>query len=442
MSKAWIVQWFASLTARASPGSRRLVDVASLALANLFRAGLGLVASAIVFRALGPQDIGRMTTALSIVGFTSIIAEFGLRDAAVNFIAQSLSSGSHQSERIARTFLVSKTFLATVATGVALSTASLIAARFYPLAQVDALIRLAAFSLLADGLLGYSLAILEARQSFTALSLLNAFQSALRFAAILALFFLKQVNLVTLLLLESVIPLAAFLYSARFIPSAYLTLRRPFLEFLSQLFHFSKWIAVAAFASLLAARLDVLYLSHYQVPAVVGLYAAALALVNKIDLIKIPILTTAFPAACRLSQPHDLRRYVLQNLKLTLLISLSLLPLFILGKYLLVILYGHEFSQGALAFNLLLAAYLISFNAEPAAFVLYPLDKPAWVAGKELIPLIFFTGIGAVLIARFGIQGAAWSVLIKKTLEALLTCLLVWQFLWKPAAVRTKRLYT
>ena len=238
---------------------------------------------------------------------------------------------------------------------------------------------------------------------------------------ILALFVLGRVNLASLLVLETVVPLAAFLYSLRSLPAAFRTLRRPFLEYLGPLFHFSKWIGVAALSSLLISRLDVVFLSHFQAPAVVGLYAAALALVNKIDLIKIPILTTAFPDACRRTEKDQLRQYVRQNLKLTLSITAALLPLFLLGGFLIVLVYGQEFAPAAAGFNILLAGYLVGLNAEPTAFVLYPLNKPAWIAAKELIPLIVFAILGSLLIARYGLLGAAWSVLLRRGIEALLT---------------------
>ena len=422
-----------SQSALAVPSAdRRLANVLVLLLANLLRAGLGLATSAIIFRAVGPQDMGRMTIVLSTIGLLSIVGEFGMRDAAVNYIARFLQDEPDKADSVGRTFLISKTFLSTVATGVALSVAGLVATRFYPQAQVESLIRLAAFSLLADGLLGYSLVILEAHQNFRVISLLSAIQSLLRFGLILTLFLVAKVNLVSLLVLETVIPLVAFIYSLRYISPAYLVWRRPFLAFLGQLFHMSKWIAVAALASLLASRLDVLFLGYYQAPAMVGTYAAALALVNKIDLIKVPILTTAFPDACRRTRPSDLCGYVRQNLKLTLSISLALLPLLFASGFIIRWLYGIEYVSAAPACNLLLVAYLIGLNAEPAAFVLYPLNKPAWVAGKEFMPLVVFVALGSVLIPRFGLLGAAWSVLLRRLAEALLTSLLVWRYLYRP----------
>jgi O-antigen/teichoic acid export membrane protein len=412
-------------------GSQPLANIAYLLLANLLRVGLGVVTSAIIFRVLGPQDVGRLTTALSVVGLLSIIGEFGLRDAAINFIARSLRANSSMAGAVGRTFLVSKTFLSTVATGVALSAAGLIASRFFPEAQVESLIRLAAFSLLADGLLGYSLVILEAHQNFAAISLLHAVQSAVRFGLILALFVASQVNLVTLMVLETVVPLAAFIYSLRFLSPDYRALRRPFLAFIGPLFHFSKWIAVAVLCGLLVSRLDVMLLGHYASPAIVGFYAAALTIGSKIDLIKIPVLTTAFPDACRRTGRGDLRDYVRQHLKLTLLISLACLPLFFLGQFIIGLIYGAEYLSAVPAFALLLAANLVSLNVEPSAFVLYPLNKPAWVAAKELLVLAVLLGAGLVLIPLYGMLGAACCVLLRRIAEGVLTYVLAWRYLWR-----------
>ncbi|MCL5994679.1 MAG: oligosaccharide flippase family protein [Chloroflexi bacterium] len=419
------------MTTGALSRPRTVAGVAYLLLANLFRTGLGVITSAVIFRVLGPDDAGRMAAILGAIGLLSVIGEFGMRNAAIHFIAQDLRTGSPEAYTTGRTFLLSKTFLSTVATGVTVSAAGLIASSLTGGAQTESLIRLAAFSLLADGLLGYSLVILEAHRNFAAISLLNGFQSAARFALVLVLFVASQVNLVSLLLLESVVPLAAFVYSLRMVPAGYLALRRPDPHLLGQFFRFSKWIAVAALSSLLIVRLDVILLSISQPPAVAGVYAAALAVVNKIDLVKVPIMTASFPDACRRVGRTDLKAYVRQSLGLTVAVSLACLPLFLLGNPIIGLLYGQAYVSPVPAFGVLIAAYLIGLNVEPVAFVLFPLNKPIWVAGKEFIPLVLFLATGALLIPKFGLMGAAWCVLLRRVIEAALTLVLVWRHVWR-----------
>lgn len=408
-------------------------NILTLLAGNLLKIALGLAASALVFRSLGPGSIGRLTLALSVVGLFAFVGEFGLRDAAVNYIARLLVTAPLRAYSIAHTFVLSKIFLATLAAGAALTLAGLVTARFYPQTDVDQLVRWGAFSLLANGLLGCSLVILEARQHFRAIAALSMAQGFLRASLIVVLFLTNRLTLTAMLVLESAIPLTAFLYSLRLVERPFLRLRLPLLQDWRLLLDFTKWIAIAALASTVFLKLDVLALSYYRTTAEVGAYAAALALVGRLDVLKSAVLTTTFPEACR-RRGSELRAFVKQSLRLTALATLALLPLFALGGPLIALLYGPAYRGATAAFTLLLAAYLVGFNAEPVAYVLWPLERPRWVAASDLLQLGFCLAASLTLIPAFGIRGAAWAMLLTRCVGALITAVLVRRFLWVPGA--------
>jgi O-antigen/teichoic acid export membrane protein len=335
---------------------------------------------------------------------------------------------------VARIFLVSKISLAALAGTLAFFSAGWIAGRFYPQARVADLIRLGAFSLLTDGLLSFSMVILEAQQRFAALSALGVIQALVRTSLIAALFLMRHLSLTSLVILESIVPLAAFTYSLRLIPRSFVSLRRPLLQHLGLLFQFTKWIAIAALAGTLFLKLDVLMLSSLRASAEVGVYAAAIALIAKLEAIKNAALTTAFPRACRCAERGEMRAYVSRSLRLTGATSLAILPLFVMGGTLIVWLYGADYGAAAPSFYPLLAAFLIGLNVEPVAFVLYPLNKPQWVAVNEVAQLAVGLVMGLVLIPAFGIVGAAWGVLVARIAAGLLTVGLVRRFLWSQVA--------
>jgi O-antigen/teichoic acid export membrane protein len=409
-----------------------LRNVAYLILGNLIKVGLGIITSAIVFRVLGPDDAGRLTIALSIVGLMSIIGEFGLRDAAVNYISQYLSAQPNAAAAVARTFFLLKIVLSGLASFTGIIGAAFIAAQFYPDIHLADLIQLGAVSLFADALLAFSTVILEAHQRFGVMSLIGVLQSVLRAALITILFVGRGISLYSLLILESIVPLAVFVYSLRWIPRDYIVPHRPFFQHWTALFHFTKWIALAALASTVFLRLDVLMLSYFRPTAEVGFYAVALALVGKLDVFKSAVLTTAFPEACRHTDPIELRAYVFQSLRLTGSATLLFLPLFVFGGLLIQWIYGVEYLAAVPALYPLLLAYLIGLNVEPTAYVLYPLNRPRWIAASDLIQLLFTLGINLILIPAFGIIGAALGVLLTRILAGVITFSLIRQFLWKP----------
>ena len=421
------------------PAAHQLRDVAYLVGGNVLKLGLGLGTSIIIFRALGPSDAGRFTLVLSILGLLSIVGEFGLRDAAVNYIAHFLLPDPEKAAAVARTFLAAKFILSALATTVAVLAAGFIASQFYPGLDLANLIRLGAFSLLTNGLLAFVVVVLQAQQRFGTISLIGILQTLARAAVILVLFLSQQINLYILMLLESLVPLGVFVYALRSIPRPFyvlpLRLRSghgfPLFGHLSLLWHFAKWIALAALASAIFLKLDVLMLSFYRAPAEVGLYAAAFALVGKLDVVKNAVVTSAFPDACRRSEKSDLRLYVLQSLRLTALVSLAALPLFAIGGYLIELLYGVEYHGSVAALYPLLAAFLIGLNAEPVAYVLYPLNQPRWIAASDLFQLGFNVVANLALIPAFGIIGAAWGVLLTRIVALGITFFLVRRFLWQ-----------
>lgn len=417
----------------ALPSRFTLSSLAWLIASNLLKLVLGIAASAIVFRTLQPVGAGQVALTLSITGLLSLIGEFGLRDAAVTFIGRALPANPERAESVARTFFLAKFALSLLAGTLAYFAAGWITAVFYPGAAVANLIQLGAFSLLTGGLLGFSLAVLEARRSFRILGMLGIVQAVIRTFLILVLFTTNNINPVTLILLEALVPLLVFFYSLRFIPSVFYRLRAPFLEHLPAMFHFAKWIAVAAVASTIFLRLDVLMLSYFRPPAQVGLYAVALALVGRLDVVKSAILTTSFPEATRRTSNADLRHFVQQSWRLTGLASLFLLPLLVIGNTLIVWLYGSAYADAVAAFIPLLLAFLCGLNAEPISYVLYALNKPQWIARMDLVLLLLNFLLNLALIPAAGIAGAAYGLLVTRLAGALVTVWMVRRALAQPA---------
>src|SRR5260370_30179603 len=124
---------------------------------------------------------------MGLVSLFSFVAEFGFRDAAVNYIAGAATPSEAQA--IARSFLIAKLVFGTVAAALLAGLAGWIVNGWYYGAVQPGLVRLAALTLLAGGLLNYVQTLLEARQTFGALRLISMGQSLLRAGAIGALFF-------------------------------------------------------------------------------------------------------------------------------------------------------------------------------------------------------------------------------------------------------------
>lgn len=416
--------------------SKPVRNVGILLAGNALKLGLGFLASALTYRALSPADAGRFTLVLSLVGLFSLFAEFGFRDAAVNFIAGAKSE--EEALSVAHSFLIAKILFGTLAAVLLALLAGWILDSWYLNVVSADLLRFAALSLLTGGLLNYAQTLLEARQTFGALSLISAAQSVVRAAAIAALFFTGKIALWPLIALEVFIPLVLLLYGSRFLPPHFRAPRRADSIFLTRatfarLWRFSRWIALAAVASTIFLRLDVLLLGHFRPEAEVGLYGVALALLSKFEVFQNAILTTAFPEACRYKTKHELRAYVFRTFRLTGIASAGFLIVIPLARWLVPLLYGNIYAAASLPFTLLLIGFIISLNAQPASFVLYPLDRPKWIAAGDVAQLIFNAALALWLIPLLGATGAAMAVLATRLFGGALTAAMVgWNLYERP----------
>jgi O-antigen/teichoic acid export membrane protein len=288
------------------------------------------------------------------------------------------------------------------------------------------LLRLAALALLTGGLLNYVQTLLEARQTFGALSLISTAQAVIRTGIIVVLFLTGSLALWPLVGLEVGLPLVLLLFGQRSLPA---NLRPRLTTWLGArfgvLWRFSRWIAVAAIASTIFLSLDVVLLGHFRPAAEVGLYGAALALLAKFEVVQNAVLTSTFPEACRYRTKADLRAYVGRTLRLTGLASLGFLAVLPLAGPVFGFFYGTAYAGAALPFAVLLLGFAVGLNAQPAAFVLYPLERVRYIAAGDILQLIVFTGIALWLIPLYGALGAALAVLLRQLLGAALTATFV-----------------
>ncbi|MCB9136319.1 MAG: oligosaccharide flippase family protein [Anaerolineales bacterium] len=404
---------------------------------NLLKILVGLIASSLLLRALKPDQAGQMTLVLNVVGVFSVIGEFGLRDAAVNYIARYRQNDLAQTVALTRAFFVAKLFFSLAASSAALIGAGWISNRFYQSTDITPLVHIAAFTLLTNGLLGFSIAILEAHQKFSLISRLNVIQASIRAALIAYLFWRQQLTLPIFFIFESVLPLLVFLYTLHLQPipdfrKSLMSLRPAWI----MLFGFTKWLIFSTLFAVLVTRIDVLLLSYYHTSVVVGLYAATQTLIVRLNFIKGPILTTAFAEACHCVTSFEQKAFIRGTLILTGGITLLMIPLVIWGNFFIPLLFGSSYKQDSSTFIILLISFLLSLNIEPISYLLFPLNKAHLIALRNLVQLFITFLIGVWLIPKFGTTGAALTVLANTFVFTFLTIGLIARYLNNPDKVK------
>jgi O-antigen/teichoic acid export membrane protein len=137
------------------------------------------------------------------------------------------------------------------------------------------------------------------------------------------------------------------------------------------------------------------------------------------------ILTSSFPEACRQQSRADLRAYVTRTLRLTGAASIGFLLILPFSGLLLAGLYGRAYAGAVLPFAILLVGLVVGLNAQPVAFILYPLGRTRWIAGGDVLQLIVFATLGLSLAPRYGAVGIAVAVLLRQLFGAGLTAFFV-----------------
>ena len=88
-------------------------------------------------------------------------------------------------------------------------------------------------------------------------------------------------------------------------------------------------------------------------------------------------------------------------------------------------LYGRSYAGAVIPFAILLVGLTVGLNAQPAAFILYPLGRPRWIAAGDVLQLVFFAALGLSLAPRYGAVGMAIAVLLRQLFGAGLTAMFV-----------------
>ena len=125
-----------------------------------------------------------------------------------------------------------------------------------------------------------------------------------------------------------------------------------------ELLGFSKWLAVSAVGSIIAAQGDVILLGRLQGPAVVGVYSVALALALRLDTLNQSLLTVLLPRASKLQSASETRHYTRRVGLGSLGLAAGLGVIALLAQPLIAFFYGDRYLPSAGLFLALLPVVL------------------------------------------------------------------------------------
>jgi O-antigen/teichoic acid export membrane protein len=209
--------------------------------------------------------------------------------------------------------------------------------------------------------------------------------------------------------------------------------------------HTSTFLGIDALVAVVAS-LNIILLSHLESERTIGLYSAAAQLLVPLVLVYQNSILSTFPLMTRRAQSGRERLTSVVERTGEVLVAIGLLvvlPLFFLAEPTLSLLYGDDFRPAADALRVMLWALLLSGLTATFGQVLYA--GLAEGVNLRLVATAVVVGLvaGLVLISRYGLIGAAVSLLIVRVVDFTLHYLAaskrlpqlrLWPMIWKPLA--------
>jgi O-antigen/teichoic acid export membrane protein len=393
---------------------RAVLDVAVQIGGRAFNLVLGIVATAVVARALGERGFGTWSTLLVVAQMADYLADLGVESVAV-------SRAAKESEREAewvgaavaiRSLLsIPATLVAAVAVVLIASTGDQLAAGLLLAATILGTGPSAARALLQlrvrNDLNILVVTFNSVMWTGAAIALADADAELVAFAAVFA-----AISWAT-----AALQVALALRAGRIRISASRPLLRPLAAA-------GIPVAIGGLLILAYARIDQILVYEIAGAAEAGLYAAAYRVLEAAHFIPLAVTTTLLPlvAAAHSTDLPRTRRMVQTAFDYLALASLPALGLALAASEPIVrLLFGDAFADAGPALTVLMGAYvLICFGYLSGNLVLV-LGLQRRFAGYALLALVFNVGLNLALVPPYGFMAAAWITLGTEVLVIGLT---------------------
>ena len=414
---------------------------ATMSTGLVIRLAFGLVASVLLARHLGPAVFGVYAVLAAVSGITGAIADLGLSTTAVKRIAavwQPASASSEtpetpsMAERRWQTYAVLRTVSTCLVVAAGLLLARPLADRLLAADIGSSLLRLVFLGVLATALSGIMATALQSTRQFGRLSVVLVANSAMTAVLAVILAGLGKLTLVTALAVLGIgTSLLSLVLGFQLLPSGW-RLGLPDASEIRyegrELWRFGRWLWIASLLAMLAAQFDVLLLNRWSTAAVVGVYALALNLSGKVDIVNQGLHAVLLPAASALEHGQGIGRYLRRSLARSAAISAGVILLILLAGPLITLLYGAEYAAAVPLFQLLLLVVIFDVLTTPALLLAYPLNRPRLLALAEAVRTTVLVVLAVLLIPGYGPMGAIVARGVAKVVSAgLVLVALAWR---------------
>lgn len=176
------------------------------------------------------------------------------------------------------------------------------------------------------------------------------------------------------------------------------------------------------------ARFDIVFISFILSFAAVGYYNVSLNLILTVLLIAQSLTLAIFPSMVKEydSGRGSIKKTVQRAFRYLLLLSLPMaIGGSILAETIIITLYGPEYREAVIPFRIMVWAIPLMYLAEILGRASITMHLERKVANFMSISAIISILLSLLLIPRFGVMGAAWGLVIKESIDTLISILIL-----------------
>jgi O-antigen/teichoic acid export membrane protein len=386
-------------------------DVATVFIGNSARSFLSFLSNLLAIRWLGPGGFGTVASAHAVMTLAAQAVDFGLTTSSVRYGSKYLEEAPDRTALVFKVTLLLKFVLGLPVLVLLVFLSPSIASSVFGKTELALPLMVAFTGSFCFLLASFPLGVLQTYRSFRRYMLVSIFQGVIQVLLVFGLTLTGRMEPNAVVVAFAVTPFVAFVFGWMLIPRSFLRTRGDLTGVAKEVLGFGKWVTVSTFATMFIMRLDVLMLTSMSTSGEVGRYASANQLAYLFPLITGAVTTALLPKATGLTSRNELRKYVVDTLRITPLSILIALPLLIFARPVIGTLFGAGYLGAVPIFRVLLVSFLLSVILNPASLALYSLDRADLLAYLNLAQLgINFVG-NLILIPSMGGFGAALSSL-------------------------------
>ena len=385
---------------------------------RVFQLILGIGSSVIIARMLGPQGRGIYSLAILLPGLLAVFTNLGIGPASVFYIGKK----KYSPKEVFGTNIIFAGLISIFTIIIGLIIVFFFSDKLFPGVPKECLF-LALSVIPLQFFSGFAVHILLGLQKIKKYNFIQLIQNFI-FLFLIIIFLLGLRFGVKAVITANILAIfvgsvVLFLQTKKETNGIVFSLNR---EIIKDFVLYGSKIYLGNILSFLHYRIDMFMLNVFLNPIAVGFYSVAAALAEKIWLISQSAGTLLFPRVSSETNEESLNKFTPLVCRNTLFITtLSAIFLFLIGRWLIILLYSKEFSNSVLPFQILLIGAITISGWRILASDLNGRGKPllnSYITGISVIINII---LNIIFIPKFGINGAAWATAISYTIVLIIT---------------------